>query len=46
VTPAEPAAREPQPTSEPAPPPAQVQPDLFGGADVTPGKRRARARRP
>jgi exodeoxyribonuclease-1 len=45
VTPAEPAAPEPQPASEPAPTPAQVQPDLFGGADVTPGKRRARARR-
>jgi exodeoxyribonuclease-1 len=46
VTPAEPAAPEPQPASEPAPTPAQVQPDLFGGADVTPGKRRTRARRP
>jgi exodeoxyribonuclease-1 len=44
VAPAEPAAQEPQPASEPTP--AQIQPDLFGGADVTPGKRRARARRP
>jgi exodeoxyribonuclease-1 len=42
VTPAEPSAAEP----EPAPAPAPVQPDLFGGADVTPGKRRTRARRP
>jgi exodeoxyribonuclease-1 len=43
VTPAELPAPEPQPASEPAP--APVQPDLFGGADVTPGKRKARTRR-
>jgi exodeoxyribonuclease-1 len=36
------------PPPEPAPPaaPAPVQPDLFGGADVTPGKRKTRTRRP
>lgn len=38
VTPAAPLA----PQSGPAP----VQPDLFGGASATPGKRRVRARRP
>jgi exodeoxyribonuclease-1 len=44
VMPAEIAAPEPEPA--PVPSPAPVQPDLFGGADVTPGKRRAKARRP
>jgi exodeoxyribonuclease-1 len=44
VMPAEIAAPETAPASEPTP--APVQPDLFGGADVTPGKRRTRARRP
>ncbi|CAH0190040.1 Exodeoxyribonuclease I [Massilia sp. Bi118] len=36
---------EPEPVQTPVPAPAPVQPDLFGGADVTPGKRRAKARR-
>jgi exodeoxyribonuclease-1 len=36
----------PEPVPSPAPAPAPVQPDLFGGADVTPGKRRTRTRRP
>jgi exodeoxyribonuclease-1 len=43
---AEPAAPASEPVPAPSPAPAQVQPDLFGGADVTPGKRRAKARRP
>jgi len=43
---AEPMAAEPAVEPEPEPKPAQVQPDLFGGADVTPGKRKTRARRP
>jgi len=36
---------EPEPEQTPVPAPAPVQPDLFGGADVTPGKRRPKARR-
>lgn len=42
---AEPLAAEPAPQAEPEPKPAPVQPDLFGGADVTPGRRKSRARR-
>ncbi|MGJ7916689.1 exodeoxyribonuclease I [Massilia sp. LXY-6] len=42
--PPEPAT--PADLAAPAPQPAPVQPDLFGGADVTPGKRRVRPRRP
>ena len=46
--PAEPVAAAPATQPVPEPQPAPVQPDLFGGADVTPGKRKtkARARRP
>jgi exodeoxyribonuclease-1 len=36
---------EPAPQQAPVPASAPVQPDLFGGADVTPGKPRTRARR-
>jgi exodeoxyribonuclease-1 len=43
---AEPLIAEPATQAEPEPKPAPVQPDLFGGADVTPGKRKSRARRP
>jgi exodeoxyribonuclease-1 len=39
-------APQPDLAQTPVPAPAPVQPDLFGGADVTPGKRRAKARRP
>jgi exodeoxyribonuclease-1 len=42
ATPINIAGTKPAPQPEPAP----VQPDLFGGAEVTPGRRRARARRP
>jgi len=43
---AAPATEEPaQAMLQPEPKPAPVQPDLFGGADVVPGKRRARTRR-
>jgi exodeoxyribonuclease-1 len=42
ATPINIAGTNPAPQPEPAP----VQPDLFGGAEVTPGRRRARARRP
>jgi len=41
----EPMAAAPATEPEPEPTPAPVQPDLFGGADVTPGKRKTRARR-
>jgi exodeoxyribonuclease-1 len=43
--PAKPMAAEPVAQAEPEAQPAPVQPDLFGGAEVTPGKRRPRARR-
>lgn len=46
LAPAEPVAPTPEPAPASEPSPAPVQPDLFGGADVTPGKRRTRARRP
>lgn len=41
----EPMAAAPSAAPETEPKPAPVQPDLFGGADVTPGKRKPRARR-
>jgi exodeoxyribonuclease I len=44
VPPPEPAT--PAELAAPQPKPEPVQPDLFGGADVSPGKRRVRTRRP